>query len=394
MSSYAEHWDLDPELTFLNHGSFGACPRVVLAEQARLRTQMEHQPVLFHMRELEGLLDAARVELAEFVGAEPANLAFVPNATTGVNAVLRSLPLEAGDTLLATSHGYNAVRNTLDFVAQRAGARVVVAEVPFPIEDPQQVVEAVLATLTPTTRLAILDHVTSPTGLVFPIEELVAALAERGVDTLVDGAHAPGMLPLELEKLGAAYYTGNCHKWVCAPKGAAFLYVRADRQAQVRPTVISHGANAKHPERSRLRLEFDWVGTQDPSAYLCVPTAIRFLRGLLPGGWPELRERNRSLVLAARRRVCDQLETAPVSPDSMIGFLAAHLLPSAPSPEPPAALLGGLDPLQAKLYEQHWIEVPVFPFPAPPQRVLRISAHVHNSAADYERLVEALAESL
>src|SRR5947207_3485434 len=199
----ARLWPLDPAVTFLNHGSFGACPRAVLDAQARWRADLEAEPVRFLHRELEGRLAAARAALGAFVGADPDDLAFVSNATPGVNTVLQSLDFAAGDELLVTDHGYNACRNAVERVAARTGLRVVVAAVPFPIEGPDQVVEAVLGSVGSRTRLALLDHVTSPTGLVFPIERLVSELAGRGVDTLVDGAHAPGMLPLDVEGLGA-----------------------------------------------------------------------------------------------------------------------------------------------------------------------------------------------
>jgi isopenicillin-N epimerase len=382
---WARCWTLDPRIAFLNHGSYGACPRPVLVHQARLRVRLERQPVRFFGRDLEGLLDGARAAVAAFLDADPDDLVFVQNATAGVNAVLRSLDLAAGADLLVTDHAYGACRNALDFVAARAGARVVVAAVPFPLESPAQVVDAVLGAVTPRTRLALVDHVTSPTGLVFPVEPLVRALAERGVDTLVDGAHAAGMLPVSLRALGAAYYVGNCHKWLCAPKGAGFLHIRRDRQAGVRPLAVSHGATAARTDRSRFQLEFGWTGTCDPTAWLSVPTALRFLGGLLRGGWPALRERNRITVLAARRSVCDALGVSVPAPDEMIGSLATVPLPARAVPPPPA-----FDPLQDALLARYRVEVPVFPWPAPPRRWMRLSAQVYNRPADYARLVAGL----
>jgi isopenicillin-N epimerase len=386
-SPYARLWGLDPEVTFLNHGSFGACPRAVLEAQQALRDGLEREPVRFLWRELEGRLEETRAALGAFVGADPDDLAFVPNATTGVNTVLRWLDLGPGDELLVTDHAYNACRNALHAVADRAGARVVVAPVPFPLDGPGPVLEAVLGRAGPRTRLALVDHVTSPTGLVFPVAELVRELGARGVDVLVDGAHAPGMVPLDLRALGAAYYTGNCHKWICAPKGSGFLHVRRDRQARVRPLVISHGANSRRTDRSRFRLEFDWTGTADPTAYLAVPEAIRYMGRLLPGGWPALMARNRATALAARDRLSAALGVPRPAPDALIGALAALPVPDGfgPPGEP-----GGADPLQAALWERFRIEALVFAWPAPAVRILRVSAQLYNTPADYERLVRAL----
>ncbi|MBI5851792.1 MAG: aminotransferase class V-fold PLP-dependent enzyme [Planctomycetes bacterium] len=385
-SPLAEHWLLDPSITFLNHGSFGACPRAVLDEQSRWRERMEREPVLFLHRESEGLLDEARAVLATFVGADPDDVAFVVNATTGVNTVLRSLELQAGDDLLVTDQEYNACRNALDFVAARRGARVVVAHVPFPLRDPSQVVGAITAAVTPRTRVLLVDLVTSQTGLVMPIERIVAAMQERGIDVLVYGAHAPGMVPLDLERLGAAWFTGNCHKWLCTPKGAAFLWVRRDRQAAIRPLVISHGANSKRTDRSRFRIEADWIGTHDPTPWLCIPQALRFLAGLLPGGIDALRAHNHSLVLDGRTAICRALGIAAPAPESMIGSLASIPLPKGLPGEPPLFL----DPLQVRLFEGERIEVPVMSLGNPTRRLLRISAQAYNHRDEYARLAAVL----
>jgi len=384
-------WALDPKVVFLNHGSFGACPREVLAHQAALRSEMEAEPVRFLSREIDERLDAARAALAGFLGADADDLAFVTNATSGVNAVVRSLAFASGDELLTTDHAYNACRNALDFAAARSGARVVVAAVPFPVASPDAVLEAVLARVTPRTRLALLDHVTSPTGLVWPIERLIAALAARDIDVLVDGAHAPGMVPLNLATLGATYYSGNCHKWLCAPKGSAFLWVRRDRQADVRPLTISHGANMPRPGRSRFRVEFDWTGTSDPTAWMTVPRAIAYVGALLPGGWPAVMARNRALALEARRRLGAAAGTPAPCPDDMIGSLASVILPDGP-----AAEIGWRrpDPLQRRLFEAWGIEVPVMSWPAPPRRLVRVSAQLYNTGEDFARLADALAKEL
>jgi isopenicillin-N epimerase len=393
-SPFAAHWTLEPGVTFLNHGSFGATPREVLAEQGAWRERMEAEPVRFFAHEAEGALDDARGALAAFVGADADDLAWVPNATTGVNTVLRSLSLQPGDELLTTDHEYNAVRNAMQAVADAAGAQVVTVPIPFPGATPDGVVAAILAQVTPRTRLAVVDHVTSATGLVLPVERLASALAERGVEMLIDGAHGPGMLPLTVERTGAAYYTGNLHKWVCAPKGAAFLWVRRDRQAGLRPLVISHGANAPRTDRSRFRLEFDWTGTADVSAYLAVPAALRFGAGLLPGGWDALRARNHDLALDGRAAICAALGIAPPVPDAMIGSMAS--VPLAEITEP-----GGVqgvdlyaDPVHAALLADGF-QVMVTPWPQRPdgrpwRRLVRISAAAYNDTEQYARLASVL----
>jgi isopenicillin-N epimerase len=391
-SALASHWTLDPAVAFLNHGAFGACPRVVLELQSELRARLERQPLRFFVRDLEGLLDQARGALATFLGADPDDLAFVDNATSGVNTVLRSLDLGPGDELLTTNHEYNACANAARAVTERARARLVVAEVPFPLRGPEEVAAAVLGAVAEKTRLVLIDHVTSATGIRFPVETLVPALQGRGIDVLVDGAHAPGMLPLDLTQLGAAYYTGNCHKWLCAPKGAAFLHVRRDRQGRIRPLTISHGANSPRQDRSRFRLEFDFTGTRDPSAALCVGRALQFLGSLVPGGWPEIMALNGALARRARTILCEALGVAPPCPESMLGSLATVALPEGPAVgivSPPLT-----DPLQDWLLFERGIEVPVFPWPAAPRRWIRLSPHLHNSEAQYHFLAAALREAL
>jgi isopenicillin-N epimerase len=366
-----EFWALADDITFLNHGSYGACPRAVLERQRQLRDRMEAEPVRFMTRELEPLLDEARAVVAGFVGADPRDLVPVTNATTAVNAVVRSLTFAPGDELLITSHGYNACNNVVRLAAERCGATVVVADVPFPLTSADQVVDAVLGAVTPRTRLAVIDHITSPTALIFPIERLVRQLEDRGVMVLVDGAHAPGMVPLALDGLGASFFTGNLHKWVCGPKGSAFLHVRRDRQALVRPAVVSHGANSRRTDRSRFQLEFDWVGTGDPTPFLSVPRALELLTP-----WPELMRRNHDDALAARALLATALGVSPPAPADLIGAMAA--LP----------LRGDQSTLEAWLFDERRIQVPIIPFGG--AWLVRVSLQRHVREGDVRALADAL----
>jgi isopenicillin-N epimerase len=386
----AGHWMLDPAVRYLNHGSFGACPRAILDFQADLRAELEREPVDFLYRRLSSRLAEARGALGAFIGADPEGLVFLHNATTGVNAALRAWDLKPGDEILTTDHAYGACRKALELVARRRRARVVVARVPFPLRSPDDVVEAVLAALTRRTRLALLDHVTSPTALVFPIEALVRTLRERGIETIVDGAHALGMLPLVLDRLGAACYTANAHKWLCAPKGAAFLHVRRDRLDRIRPLVVSHGYDPAG-EGVRFRDEWDWTGTLDPTPWLAIPECVRFLGGLLPGGWPALMERNHDLALRARGILLESLGLPAPCPGGMIGAMASLPLPAA-GPESPLARLDP-DALTAWTRDRGFEPI-FFPWACPGGKVVRVSAQVYNHEEQYRAFAPLLAATL
>lgn len=383
-SPLATHWDLDPGVTFLNHGSFGACPRVLLAHQAELRRRLESQPVRFMMQELPDELDLARVELAEHLGCSSEDLVFVANATTGVNAVVHSFPLGPGDEILTTDHDYNACRNALKVAAERVGATVRVAHVPFPLASVQVAIDAVLNSVTERTRLVLLDHLSSPTAVIFPVERLVPLLESRGIAVVVDGAHVPGQLDLDLGALRPSFYTGNLHKWMCAPKGCAFLYAREDRRDSLRPTTVSHGENYRREGRSHFHDRFDWCGTVDPTAFLCAGESIRWCDGLVAGGLPALRERNHRLAVEARELLGRALKVEPPCAESLLGSMAALPLGGTDT------WVRGRDPLKLALWERFRIEVPVMFWNQ--RRWLRISAQAYNAIGQYEYLAQALRE--
>ena len=389
---YRKHWSLHPDVVPLNHGSFGGAPRVVLEAQRRLQDELEAEPLRFLApeRELEPKLDAVRTKLSAFLGCGFDDLAFVRNTTDGVNAVLRSFPFEEGDELLVTNHGYGACTNAARFVAERTSAHVVVADIPFPCPGPDAALAAIVGAFTEQTKLLLVDMITSPTALVFPVDRIVQAAHARGIRVLVDAAHGPGMLPLRLDATGADYTTGNLHKWLCAPKAAGFLHVQPEHQGEVRPTVISHAASKQRPHRSRFLAEFDWTGTFDPTPLLAVPTAIDFLETLLPGGGIEaVYAANKALVLEGRRIISERLGLEPSAPADMIGSIATLPLPDGPPPE-----LGRTDALAQALFRKHRIEVPVVHWPESGRRWFRISAASYNELAHYERLAEALAIEL
>ncbi len=382
---------LDPHTTFLNHGSFGACPRKVLDVQRDIRHRMEQQPVRFFMQRYFPLLDAARLELANFVNVDPDRLAFVPNATTGVSTVLRSLDLEPGDELLTTSHDYPACRNALEFVAEKHGAQVVVADVPFPDCDDDSIVQAVVDRVTPRTRLALIDWVSSFTAMVFPVETLVARLNDLGVETLVDGAHALAMIDVDLDSVRPTYFVANCHKWLCSPKGAGILVVDARAQSKIRPLSISFGSTIPIEDRSVFQREFDWQGTIDPSPFIAAGKAIDLMATMVPGGWPAIRQYNHNLVCYGRDRILATLGADAPIPTDQLGSMASIPLPDA-EPRPASGYLPS-DALYEALVARKF-EVPVFQWPVAPRRWLRISAQIYNEPQDYDRLAVAVRESL
>ncbi len=370
-------WQLDPEVAHLNHGSYGATPKPVLAAQDEWRRRMEASPMGFFSRELPAALRSAASRLARYVGARAEDLAFVDNATTGAAAVLWSLKLEPGDEILINDQTYNAVKNAARHVALRAGAAVVSVELPFPAADADEILRAFIAAIGPRTRLAIIDHITSATATVMPVARMIEACRAAGVPVFVDGAHAPGQVPLDLAALGADWYVGNAHKWLCAAKGAALFWARADRQAMLHPAIISHGYG------SGFVAEFDWTGTRDPSAYLAVTAALDFRDKL---GDERVRRYNHDLVLAAADSLATRWRTSTAAKPELSGSMAAVRLPARFKADKEAA-----DRLRLALAHEARIEVPVTALAG--DLWVRVSAQVYNEMADYDRLGQAI-ESL
>ncbi len=381
MSDLRSEFLLRPDVVFLNHGSFGACPRPVFDEYQRLQRELEAEPVdfLHTARTLPGRLAAARAELAAFVGAQRDDLVFVPNATWGGNVVARSLRLSPGDEVLTTDHEYGAMERTWTFACEKAGASLVRSRLPLPLGEPQAAVDAVWRGVGSRTRVLVISHITSPTALVLPVAELVRRAREQDILTFIDGAHAPGQVPLDLDALGADFYTGNCHKWLLSPKGAGFLHVRRDRQDMIEPLAVSWGWRADQPGPSRFVDEHDWTGTRDPSACLSVPAALAFRR---EHDWDRVMAGCRDLTREARRLLLAATgQTAPCPEEPWLAQMAAVPLPA-------------VDPVRlgTALRERHRIEVPVTMHDGKPW--LRVSLQAYNSLRDIEMLVAALRSEL
>jgi isopenicillin-N epimerase len=363
---------LSPDTIQINHGSFGATPIPVLDAADAWRRKFEADPTHFMRRLWAPSLAEAKAKLAAFLNADVAGLAFVMNASDGANAVLRSLDFAVGDEILVTSHGYRAVSKTVEHVCRRSGAVARVVVIPFPLTGPNSVVDAIDAAITARTRLIVVDHITSPTAAVFPVAAIQTRARKRGVPVLIDGAHAPGQVPLDLAALAPDFYIGNCHKWLFAAKGAAFLYAAPPFRDRLHPGTISHGYG------QGMAAEFDWVGTRDVGAWLSVPDGIAYGENL---GWAQLRQRNNDLASDAAQLLSQVWGTRIGTPDSMRAHMASIEIP----------LTGPVDEARAqklwsKLYDAHRIQMPVIAFAG--ALWARPSVQIYNRAADYEALAK------
>jgi isopenicillin-N epimerase len=374
-----DRWALSPDVRHLNHGSFGGCPLDVIEAAEAWRERLEAAPMQFFVLDWQTEIDRARDVLSTFLRAPVERLAFVPNATTGVAIALASTPIDSGDELITTSHAYRACKNQLDRVAHARGARVVVVPIALPYDE-DAFADAFSAALTPRTKLALLDHITSPTGLRMPLDRLLHALAARNIHIIVDGAHAPGQIALDVGAqldAGVTWYAGNNHKWVCAPKGTGFLAASANAPP-LSTLITSHGASAAYGPANRFHAELDWMGTYDPSAHLSVPTAIATIADA-GNGWAHVIARNHALAVELRNRLVEGLSASVIAADHVIGTMAAVPI-TLPANTKPLAL-------EKQLLADGW-EIPIVDFAE--GALVRISAHLYNHADEADALAGKL----
>jgi len=367
---------LRDDVIFLNHGSFGACPVPVMKEYQKHQHELEMQPVEFIGRRSGELLSAARGHLAKYLGCFRDDLVFIPNTTTGVNAIARSIRLKQGDQVVISDQEYGALERMWRIICDETGAELVIAKIPYPVENSDQIKNALLNAVTPKTKALFFSHITSASALTFPAKEIIDELRGRSIYTIVDAAHAPGQIPVNISELDPDFYTGNCHKWMMAPKGSAFLYVKNELQHMMKPPVISWGLTNDVEGPSHLINEFEYQGTHDISNYLTVPAAIRFMEDY---HWTGISEKCHFLTLETKLLMeqVKGMEVICAADSSLFKQMAAVKLPvSAP-----------LD-LKEQLYDIFKIEIPVFPHNG--ARHLRVSVQGYNTKKDLDKLVEAL----
>ncbi len=376
---------LRSDITFLNHGSFGACPRPVFEAYQKWQRTLEEQPVEFLGRRLNSLLADARSRLAAFIGAASQDIVFVPNVTYSMNIVARSIDLQPGDEVLGTTHEYGAIERAWRYVCEQRGATYIPQPVPLPGTEASAIVEQIWSCVTERTKVITLSHITSPTAMIMPVEAICKRARAAGIITVIDGAHALGQIDLDMQAIDADFYGGNCHKWLCAPKGAGFLYAHPERQAMLEPLIVSWGWQPRHPMRSSFltypegasfRDYYEWMGTDDPSAFLSVPAAIDFQTA---NNWTTVRQACHDLLVEASHRIVEITGCAPLTPDSIDWWVQMRALPLPPC-----------DPtqVQARLWNEFRIEVPCFEWEGIP--LIRISIQAYNTPADIDRLLEGL----
>jgi isopenicillin-N epimerase len=379
ISTLKELFLLDPSIVFLNHGSFGACPRPVFEDYQAWQHLLERQPVKFLGREFNQRMRQARVALGDYLQAAADDLVFVPNATHGVNIVARSIDLRPGDEILTSDHEYGACNNAWEFVCRKTGAVYIRQSIPIPMTTQEEILELFWQGVTPRTRLIFLSHISSSTAQRFPVEEICKRARQAGILTLIDGAHAPGQISLDLDAIGADFYTGNCHKWMMAPKGAGFLYTRRERQRLIEPLVVSWGysADEKTTTGSHYVDYLEWTGTRDPAAMLAIPAAIQFMQDY---HWDDVRLNCHELLSQALRRIGDLTGLTPVYPEDQDFYVQMAVAPIPPVTDPVE--------LKSRLCDEFRVEIPLTEWNDQP--FLRISVQGYNTQDDIDALVKAL----
>ncbi|HWQ04759.1 MAG TPA: aminotransferase class V-fold PLP-dependent enzyme [Longilinea sp.] len=380
-NDYRKLFMLDPDIIFLNHGSFGATPRPVFAAYQEWQRKLEWQPVEFLGRRANDLLQGARGRLAAYLNTAADNLVFVTNATHGINIIARSLRLGPDDEVLASDHEYGALDRAWRFLAGKSGFKYINIPISLPVGSAADFVESFFTKVTPNTRVIFLSHITSPTALIFPIQAICARARATGIITVIDGAHAPGQIPLTLDTLGADFYSGNCHKWLCAPKGSAFLYAAPHVQHMVEPLIVSWGWESDHPGDSRFIDILEWTGTRDISAFLAVPDAIDFQES---HSWPDIRTRCHQLVVETQVNIQKLTGLTPLGGENPNVFaqMGASPLPATTD----------LDIVKSRLYEEYHIEVPMIDWNG--TKLIRYSFQAYNDESDQEALLTALSDLL
>lgn len=377
-------WSIRSDTTYLNHGSFGPSPIAVQQVRQQFTAELEAQPMEFFCQRMETELGSVSQRLGEFIGCKAGNLLLVDNATVGMNVAAGAIPLEAGDNVVLTDHEYGAVRRLWSRKCEQAGAWLVTAELPFPLDTTDNVVSAVMSATNENTRLIVVSHVTSQTAAVLPVEEICAAARKREIPVCIDGPHAVAMREINLRDIGCDFYTASCHKWLCAPFGSGFLYVHPKWQSRLRPVITSWGGSIAGHDRS-WKDDFNWLGTRDPAPLLSIPAAIDFLE---EQGLDRFRRHGHQLAQYARNQLADNFQAQAVLPDSeqWYGTMITVRLPEPPGWQP--ATHGRIDDLQQRLRDDHRLEAPVFGWNG--HRCLRVSAHLYNSRADIDRLIDAI----
>lgn len=371
-----DQFQLRHDIIFLNHGSFGACPLPVFEKYREWQMELERQPVEFLGRRFDDLMRTARTSLARYVNAPLDDLVYVPNATTGLNVVARSLAFKPGDEILTSDHEYGALDRTWRFLCQKRGAVYKPCSIALPVTTTEAFVEEFWSNVTPRTKVIFLSHITSPTALIFPVKEICRRAREAGILSIVDGAHAPGQIPLDLTELKVDLYAGNCHKWMNAPKGAGFLYARREKQALLEPLVVSWGWESDTPGPSRFVDEQEWQGTRDIAAYLSVPAAIEFME---KNDWSRVQGESHDLARYARNEITRVTGLAPLSPDPPEWYAQMVALPLPPC---------HADDLKRRLYDDFHIEVPIITWNG--RQMVRVSIQGYNDSSDVDALISAL----